>query len=425
MKPLTAQIVIAFVFGVTFVVALIVLAIQFPRPTPFQYNVFRIVLSLAAAGAAAMIPGFINIEVSATTGLLIRAGGALAVFVIVFFFNPAQLAVQSETTKDEDGSNEHVGGNPLPESSQEVLRIAVLLPDMAFAKVVRDSFRQTLITHFPKADIIEFIGPTNAKGKEAADLYWSQKVQEVLRRHKARPYHYLVPIGTQAAEKLSQALGEDYGKQPFLFLGVSDPVRAGLVASLTARSDSHRVSGVAYGSGIEDVVSIIHRLFPTNPLIYVYDPTPGLYTQDIAMAERLKATQLYRQGKVQTLEIIGFPKLSDLPATNSVYFSWYVLETMFETGLGKDLLDSRVIVASTEKNVSPDGLACVGVAPDDSEIGTTGAELIVQNKIHGQRLETMDIVTPKNHYWVNTETANRLGIEFSPDVLKGAHRLFP
>lgn len=91
MEPVTTQIIIASAFGVTFVAALIILAIKFPDPTPFQYNIFRIVLSLAASGVATTIPGFINIEVNPTTGFLIRAGGAIAVFVIVFFFNPAQL----------------------------------------------------------------------------------------------------------------------------------------------------------------------------------------------------------------------------------------------------------------------------------------------------------------------------------------------
>jgi hypothetical protein len=83
--------VLAFLFGVCFVVVLLVLAIVFPNPTPFQYTVFRIVLALAAAGTAAMIPGFITARVST----VIRAGGALAVFVIVFFFSPAGL-VKSE-----------------------------------------------------------------------------------------------------------------------------------------------------------------------------------------------------------------------------------------------------------------------------------------------------------------------------------------
>ena len=115
MDSLTAQIIIAFTFGLTFVVTLIVLAIKFPHPTPFQYNVFRIVLSLAVAGAAAMIPGFITVELNPTTELLIRAGGALAVFVIVFFFNPAQLAIQNGTGKKVNESDATSSGNSILE----------------------------------------------------------------------------------------------------------------------------------------------------------------------------------------------------------------------------------------------------------------------------------------------------------------------
>ena len=129
-------------FGVTFVVALIVLAIKFPHPTPFQYNVFRIVLSLAAAGAAAMMPGFINIEVSATTGLLIRAGGALAVFVIIFFFNPAQLALQSASehkTPERDPETSESSGIPRDRTK----RFITLLTSLE--EVSSEEFRQQTI----------------------------------------------------------------------------------------------------------------------------------------------------------------------------------------------------------------------------------------------------------------------------------------
>jgi hypothetical protein len=68
----------AFVFGIVFVAAMLVLAVFIPNPTPFQYTVFRIVLALAAAGAAAMFPGFLTARV----GNVVRAGGAMAVFVI-------------------------------------------------------------------------------------------------------------------------------------------------------------------------------------------------------------------------------------------------------------------------------------------------------------------------------------------------------
>jgi hypothetical protein len=77
----------AFLFGVVFVVALLILAILFPNPTAFQYTIFRGIFSLASAGVAAMIPGFITLVISKW----LRAGGALAVFAIVYFYNPAAL----------------------------------------------------------------------------------------------------------------------------------------------------------------------------------------------------------------------------------------------------------------------------------------------------------------------------------------------
>ena len=104
-----AQIIVAFVFGVVFVALTIVLAIKYPHPTLYQYNVFRTVLALAAAGIAAMIPGLITIEFVPTTELLIRALGGLAVFVIVFFFNPATILVQSPKGEGANAQNSPVG----------------------------------------------------------------------------------------------------------------------------------------------------------------------------------------------------------------------------------------------------------------------------------------------------------------------------
>ena len=78
---------VAVICGVVFVAIILVVAIFIPSPTRFQYNVFRIVLALAAAGFVSMTPGFIEAKV----GNVIRAGGALAVFVIVYFYAPAAL----------------------------------------------------------------------------------------------------------------------------------------------------------------------------------------------------------------------------------------------------------------------------------------------------------------------------------------------
>jgi hypothetical protein len=84
------QINLASIFGSVFLTIILVVAIAIPRPSDFQYQVFRIILALAAGGVAAMIPGILNIAIPN----FLSAGGALAVFVTVYFYSPAQLAVK-------------------------------------------------------------------------------------------------------------------------------------------------------------------------------------------------------------------------------------------------------------------------------------------------------------------------------------------
>jgi hypothetical protein len=97
-----------FLFGVTFAVALLVLAIIFPEPSPFQYVVFRIILALASAGIASCIPGFLEVEIADW----LKAGGALGVFVVVFFFSPAKLVATAP------GSDARPGNIEQPETEQ-------------------------------------------------------------------------------------------------------------------------------------------------------------------------------------------------------------------------------------------------------------------------------------------------------------------
>ena len=89
--PVSLNIVLAFAFGVIFLAAILAIAVLLPNPTPQQFMIFRIVIAVAAAGVAAVIPGLLAVNLSAGKKLAIRAGGALAVLVIVYFFSPAGL----------------------------------------------------------------------------------------------------------------------------------------------------------------------------------------------------------------------------------------------------------------------------------------------------------------------------------------------
>jgi hypothetical protein len=83
--------ILAFAFGVTFLVVLLVLAVVIPHPAPFQVRVFTTVLAIAGAGAAAVMTGLLNVKATLGSQLAIGATGAMAVFVIIYLANPAVL----------------------------------------------------------------------------------------------------------------------------------------------------------------------------------------------------------------------------------------------------------------------------------------------------------------------------------------------
>ncbi|SEB70940.1 Protein of unknown function [Pseudomonas mohnii] len=82
-----------FVFGVVFLTAILTLVVKNPYPTPAQFFVFRLTLALSAAGVGALLPGFIKVDVPLPLKGGLRAGGALALFASVWFFDPAHLGV--------------------------------------------------------------------------------------------------------------------------------------------------------------------------------------------------------------------------------------------------------------------------------------------------------------------------------------------
>lgn len=83
--------IVASVFGVSFIIVMLYIAISFPNPTDFQIFIFRVVLALSASGIGAVIPGFINLEMTKEKLMLVRAGGAIALFLLIYLINPPAL----------------------------------------------------------------------------------------------------------------------------------------------------------------------------------------------------------------------------------------------------------------------------------------------------------------------------------------------
>jgi len=73
-----------------FLVVLFLIVRDKPYANPQTYVLVRIVLSFAVAVFGATIPGFLRVQVN-VPGLLIRAAGALALFILTYFYAPKLL----------------------------------------------------------------------------------------------------------------------------------------------------------------------------------------------------------------------------------------------------------------------------------------------------------------------------------------------
>jgi hypothetical protein len=95
---------VGFGLGVLILAVAVSIAIFIPNPTSFQANTFRILIALGGAAFGAFIPGFLNVNISSNNPIFkfsIRAFSAMAVFVILYFWNPAQPDVQKPSAVPE------------------------------------------------------------------------------------------------------------------------------------------------------------------------------------------------------------------------------------------------------------------------------------------------------------------------------------
>jgi hypothetical protein len=80
---------LAFAFGCVFVAVILTLAFTSSSLDDRRFEILRIVLSLAGGGIGGVIPGFLDLNMKAGTKWALRAGGGLAVFIVLYFWSPA------------------------------------------------------------------------------------------------------------------------------------------------------------------------------------------------------------------------------------------------------------------------------------------------------------------------------------------------
>lgn len=122
------DVLLAFVFGVSFLLLSAIFAVVaffLPKPENPEVvgnflNVMQVILAISASGVAAVIPGFLSVSLQSKLGSTgtfgIRAGGAIAVFVIIYLVSPKSLALNQ--------LNQRVGFNERLEKCRSFIPVA-------------------------------------------------------------------------------------------------------------------------------------------------------------------------------------------------------------------------------------------------------------------------------------------------------------
>jgi len=300
-----------------------------------------------------------------------------------------------------------------------------LTGDVAFVRDISHSLRSTLDEHV--ADIgktCEFYSataPSTPLGPRGCPKDWRSAIQALVERTSQGHFDYLVGIGSEACIAMKRTFGRELGRTPFLFAGVTYPVKSGLVRRLAGRRDRKQVTGIRYGEGVAHIAALIHRLLPDRRLHFVYEL--GVPQDEIATAE-LRETSLFEEGILSIIATNGLPGLGDMPAADDVYFSWYTAEKLFETQEGVQLLRERIFVSASRAHVAARDLGALAIAADDKEIGRLTGHLILDHEKKLIDFGRMDVITVPLEYWLNVRTAARHGLKFSTSDIAGATACF-
>lgn len=122
---------LAFVFGLLFLSVMLIMAVYFPNPSPIMVKAFVTALALSAAGIGAVLPGYLEIN---NKGMF-RAGGAIALFLVVWFSQPA-LEDAVINLKRPAASSEPLAQQMLSHFDRKDLAAAYALTDPLFKETV-------------------------------------------------------------------------------------------------------------------------------------------------------------------------------------------------------------------------------------------------------------------------------------------------
>ncbi|MBA4174627.1 MAG: hypothetical protein C0511_18730 [Hyphomicrobium sp.] len=319
-----------------------------------------------------------------------------------------------------------------PSTAPQTLSVLVVMGEnVDYEKSIRDGFIRHLENELPRRnvklvvrrEVVPRFKDTYASPKsEAGKAAWDDVVADIRGTYKKGMIDYFVTLGTFASIAIRDSnLIHELEAKGLIFLGVTDPTRAGLVGK-------PKITGVRYGTGGIDYGRKVAELFSDNQkLVFIYQSGKD-NIQDIAVADDLTTlNQTYatthpmaRRPRFDIRPLDKQIEIKDLadgnpadPANSDIYFAWYGLDNVLAAPNAALSNTKLWIIPSTysERTFRTAGLI---VSVDDGLVGRFGAEIVLKQVDEPSlSLDQLPVRAPGFKVWINEERVREKGIKLA------------
>jgi len=230
---------------------------------------------------------------------------------------------------------------------------------------------------------------------------------------KIDDYDYVYTFGTTVSRRTKVVVNE---RIPQIFNAVTDPVGAGIVASM--KSTGGRISGASDAIPLSLQLESLLEVMEVNKLGFFFNPREK--------NSMLIRRDLYEQAQIKNIEVTDFrsppagnvleknlQQLVDNPTLVDAVFlpsdSFLVSKAPF---IGQKLIEGRIKSFGSTKEYITGGVL-MGIVVDYFSLGKSVAA-IVDNHLHGKELQDIPVEVPENYdLMINNQTRKLLGISLS------------
>ena len=302
-----------------------------------------------------------------------------------------------------------------PPEGQTIYKVAAVLNgDMHYAHEVLYGFRSTLDEMIPATGYRAYFEIAIGSSSRKEDVKNQETFKRLLAKFQGEP-DLLVTIGTRVSEFAKERYGD---KQSIVFIGVTDPIKSGLVKHLEKDPNRGKIAGVLYGLPAEDTLQFYFDALGNQSLGYVYNSD---YPQDVYYKEKIESalSSLGKDpSKIVLIEALQ-PRLTcEQKEQADVFFGRHYLSSNAQNFIEHSC--NAVFVGSLMYNVLENQVLVYGI--NDRELGELAAKEIVLKHLRGTALHDFPILKAQEPIiGVSLQAARKYSISIPQEIVDKAH----